>query len=95
MIIALDFDDTFTSLPKEFAAFVHLAQDAGHEVYCVTARKKSFENEREIREAFAFHNLSLPIIFCNEYLKRETMEKLGIYVDVWIDDSPNMIIEEK
>ena len=91
-VIAIDFDDTFTADPVLWAEFIRNAYMRGHCLYCVTARRDSEENVEDIQEAFAAHDLSIPIVFCNMGSKLWTMEQRGVHVDIWIDDAPHSLV---
>lgn len=86
MLISLDYDDTFSADPDFWRKFIESAKAHGHAVICITSRFESFENRRELESA-----TGLKVIFCEHNYKRETAEKLGHRVDVWIDDCPEGI----
>lgn len=90
--IALDFDDTFTADPELWAAFVKLALNRGHQVFCVTARRNTEENTDAINEAFEQQGFDLPIIFSNLGSKADEVERRGLKIDIWCDDSPWAIV---
>lgn len=93
--IALDYDDTWTADKELWAYFVTECVEKGHTVYCVTARWDTEENRREIRDDFARFKLDWAIrgpYFSNLNSKKERMDKLGIEIDIWIDDNPDAII---
>lgn len=92
LVIAIDFDDTFTADAPLWAEFIFNAVLRGHSVYCVTARRDSEENLEDIQETFATYDLSLPIVFCNMGSKLWTMEQRGVHVDIWIDDAPHSLV---
>lgn len=90
MLIALDYDETYTRDPVFWNCLIHDAIERGHEVYCVTLR-----SERQMDEVYETvgyiigHDHCIP---CNAESKRDTMwNKHGLIVDVWIDDSPEFI----
>ena len=89
MTIAIDYDDTFTHDPTFWAGVIALAQQAGHTVVCITARRKTFDNVFELRQ-------SLPncveAYFSYDEPKAAFAKRNGIAVDVWIDDSPGWIV---
>jgi hypothetical protein len=88
MIIAIDYDDTYTRDPALWSTFINLAQYQKHTVYSVTCRHDTFENREEVQ-------MPLPRtrhIFTGHSPKRWHMEQLGIRVDVWIDDMPETIL---
>lgn len=92
LVIAIDFDDTFTADLVLWAAMIKLAQSRGHRVYCVTARRESEEHTELITEAFAEQGVEVPIVFSNLGSKMWTMEQRGVKVDIWIDDAPFALV---
>lgn len=89
LTIALDYDDTFTADPELWCAFIRTAHLRGHVVVCITGRLAPP----------AFPEPPLPngiqVICCGRLAgttpKREMAEKMGVHVDIWIDDIPAMI----
>lgn len=87
MIIALDYDNTFTADTKCWLKIIDMLQKHGHDVVIVTSRFEIFENKREITNA-----TGLPVIFCNHNGKAESAKKQGYVPDIWIDDDPWSIV---
>jgi hypothetical protein len=90
MIIALDFDDTYTADAKLWEQFISLAESAGHRVVMVTCRRDTDENREECLIQ------SLPThahYFTGLSPKRWFMEQRGVKVDIWVDDMPESIKE--
>ena len=86
MIISIDYDDTYTNDPDLWDRFIAVAESKGHIVICVTARRDTFENRRE---------MTIPvetILFAYDCPKRQYAEYKGYHVDVWIDDKPEAIV---
>lgn len=91
MIIALDYDNTFSADRDLWRQFIRLAQSRGHRVIGVSGR----HDEPLHREALAADfPAGLEVILCNHCTKRPIVEALGIKVDIWIDDYPEGIVEE-
>ena len=89
MIIALDYDDTYTRDPETWNKVIKLFQEAGHTVICVTLRP-------EVMGAPVLASIGKVIgvdkcLFSNGCWKSVTAENAGYKVNVWIDDLPNMI----
>lgn len=85
MTIAIDFDNTWTADVVLWQQFAANAKKRGHDVIIVTARYGWSEDmlrrvDGEVR-----------VFFTNGELKRPFMERLGIAVDIWIDDMPGTI----
>jgi hypothetical protein len=88
MVIALDYDDTYTRDPEFWNMIIDLAQSRGHEVICVTMRYEK-EGSQVIRD---LHQRVDQIIFTERQAKYEFVTKMGIMPSVWIDDSPWFIL---
>lgn len=90
MIIAIDYDGTWTADPDLWAAFSRSAQARGHEVWCITARSPAM-----MAEVFAVAGAVLGADRClaaDREPKARAFERLtGRTVDIWIDDTPEMI----
>lgn len=90
LTIAVDFDETFTADVDLWTSFILIAQSKGHKVVCITARKESFDSRRELETALP---KNVDIYFAYDMAKLNYAEKYGIEVDIWIDDSPYMIVQ--
>ena len=89
MVIALDYDDTYTLDPEFWDEFVDIAHHAHHEVLIVTARPWAEVHLADIRATQGL--LELPIYATGLMGKRAYMNSIGVNVDVWIDDLPEWI----
>lgn len=87
MIIALDYDDTYTRDPEFWNKVIDLAQSRGHLVVCVTMRH---QHEIEI-EKFP---PNITIITTDRKAKFFYVAEKGIIIDVWIDDSPFFLLND-
>ncbi len=88
MLIALDYDGTFTSDTGRWKEFISLMKEAGHSFVCVTSRAGTDENKQLLGEHIG---KLMPIIFCNHQPKIKKCTQLGYRIDVWIDDRPHTI----
>jgi 5'(3')-deoxyribonucleotidase len=88
MNIAIDFDDTLTRDAALWIAFISAAKALEHRCMCVTARRDTAENIDIVDEWLRENRIELPVYFTSLGSKVEYMKKLGIKVDIWIDDSP-------
>lgn len=88
MLIALDYDRTFTTDPDGWRAVVALMRARGHEFICVTGRKTP---------PSALHEPAIPmrIICAGDDFKSRAALRTGLHVDVWIDDMPGTIEEAR
>lgn len=85
MLIALDYDDTYTRDPPMWDRFIRLAIASGHAVICVTMRHEG--EAWDVRESIG----RLCAVYCTGRL--EYMTEVGRIPDVWIDDSPMFITQ--
>lgn len=92
MIIAIDYDDTYTRDPLMWNWFINSAEERGHTVWCVTARH---ENHLDDVEATIGRVLEPNrIVATNGQAKKKFIsENYDFYVDVWIDDIPEAIVD--
>jgi hypothetical protein len=87
MMLALDYDDTYTRDPIFWDAVIKLAVQRGHSVICATMR-----DESEGREVFiALGGYVEAIVFTDRKAKYKTVHEAGYMPSVWIDDSPHFI----
>jgi hypothetical protein len=89
LTIALDYDDTYTEDPAFWAAVVDVGRKFGHRFVCVTARRKTFDNMKELRETLP---TDVEAHFSYDEPKADYAKRRGIAVDIWIDDSPGWIV---
>jgi hypothetical protein len=84
MLIALDYDLTYTLDPVMWDEFVRYAKTRGHRFVCVTGRDvpPDFNRERKI---------DMPIVCAPGEAKFRAAMRAGYAVDVWIDDAPGTI----
>jgi hypothetical protein len=87
MNIALDFDDTYTRDPAFWDQFILIAKQRNHDVRIVTFRKRTMTDP-----ALDYLATVIPVIFTEYTQKRAFTNKMGWMVDVWIDDSPEFIV---
>ena len=88
MLIAIDFDQTLTADARLWREFCHIADQLGHRVICVTARRETEDNIDTIDDWMMVHGVRLPVYFSSLGSKIEYVARLGLKVDIWIDDDP-------
>lgn len=89
MIIAFDYDGTWTRAPETFRQVVALFQAAGHTCILVTGRMQEHGYGNEVRAAIGD---LMPVIFAKHgEWKRDAARAAGYEVDVWIDDRPEYV----
>lgn len=91
MLIALDWDDTYTKDPDFWDDFLALACATRVEVIIVTGRKESDPLPLD-RYPNCVH---LDVVYADGELKEKAALKAGHMVDIWIDDLPGTIQECK
>lgn len=92
MLIALDFDGTYTADPEMWDAFIKNAQERGHEVIVATMRYK--ETESDYVEMCVGNKVNA-IVYTNRKAKKSAVRKqTGKDPDIWIDDNPEWLFED-
>jgi hypothetical protein len=84
MLIALDYDGTYTADPGLWDHFIDVARSRNHEVHIVTMRADS-EPIRIGRHVDRVH-------YTDRKAKRQFMDAKGLSVQIWIDDMPDFIL---
>ena len=87
LLIAIDYDDTWTSDPEMWREIARLMESRGHTVMIATGRK-GWSDDMERGKVLG----GIEIIYCGNDLKeRAVRAQTGRTVDIWIDDMPGMI----
>ena len=89
MLIALDYDETYTVDPYFLKKVIELGKERGHLFICATMRYES-EGEEIILN---LKDKVEAIIFTGRKAKMLEVNKQGYYPSVWIDDSPLFLFE--
>ncbi len=89
MNIALDYDNTYTADPRLWSFFIVKAKALGHKIFIVTLRSE--EEDRDDDTDFLNDYYGVPFVWCNGVAKKQVVEKMGIKIDIWIDDMPDTI----
>jgi hypothetical protein len=79
MLIALDYDKTYTADPVLWDDFIQSAQDRGHTVKIVTMRRPD-----EI-----VNDVPIEIVYTSRKAKASYVK-----ADIWIDDSPQWVYQD-
>ncbi len=94
MLIALDYDGTYTADPMLWDMFILNARLTGHTVYCITMRFAEGNSGEAEEVKNALEGKVDKIIFTNRQAKKPFMIKhFNQCPDVWIDDMPEFITE--
>lgn len=88
MLIAIDYDGTWTRAPEFFRAMVLKGARYGLSFVMVTGRSDSGRWGREVRDDVGD---LMPIVFADNGWKKAAALRAGYEVDVWIDDKPEGI----
>lgn len=89
MLIALDFDATYTLDPDFWDMVINIAEKRGHSVICVTMRYEY--EDHQIKETIG---KKCEIIFTGRKSKLHFLTKKKIKPDIWIDDNPIWIYKD-
>jgi hypothetical protein len=79
MLIALDYDKTYTADPALWNDFIQSAQNRGHTVKIVTMRTP----------AETIVNVPIEVVYTSRKAK-----SVVINADIWIDDSPQWVYQD-
>lgn len=89
LLIAIDFDQTFTADETLWTDFIAKANKRGHKVICVTARRNTFEHRKYVYERLPE---SVDAYFAYDRPKRDFITSVyKLWPDIWIDDIPEGI----
>lgn len=87
MVIALDYDDTYTRDPDFWEKFATLAEARGHSVTILTKRGPSNQGN-------VMGSCRIPVIYTDRKAKKPFAEAKGFNFDIWIDDAPqNLFVD--
>lgn len=89
MIIALDYDGTYTADPELWLEFIKRAHERGHKVYCITMRWEGESGSMDPRLTSA-----VEVIFTARQAKKSYARKMGIEPNIWIEDVPEWLFED-
>lgn len=91
--IAIDFDRTFTSDIDMWRHLIWVFFKRGHVVWLVTGRHHTPENRQLVQGVVGspWGEFLTGSVFCDHRPKRDVTRELGIMIDVWIDDLPELI----
>lgn len=89
MLIALDYDGTYTADPELWLAFVRTAHASGHRVICATMRTPS-----EVADMDPRLLASVEVVCTHRQAKVTALRDRGVAPDVWIDDSPHWLLND-
>ncbi len=91
MLIALDYDGTYTADPELWDQFISNARARGHEVIIATMRIKGFEEYDVNRQ---LEGKVDKIIYTDRRAKKAEVIRQYKNPDIWIDDMPEWLFED-
>jgi hypothetical protein len=92
MILAIDFDETYTRDPALWDLVLSAAMARGHRVLCVSARHE--RQMGEVRETIGRVIGPEACFGTGQAPKRRFMAEVAdTHIDVWIDDAPESVVE--
>lgn len=98
MIIALDYDGTYTRDPDLWDRFIADCQRHSHIVICVTQRPWAPDRQRErvpcslLRDEEGHITKDpIPVICAGDRFKLDAARDAGYHVSIWIDDMPGTV----
>ena len=95
MNISVDFDETYTRDPILWDEFITRAQERGHTVYCITARPPTKQNKDEVYDSIGLLIGKENCLFTDSMAKAKYAYDKGIDINVWIDDLPSNVDNNK
>lgn len=89
MIIALDYDGTYTADIELWLAFVRNAKERGHRVIVCTMRyeDEGLSIDPRLKD-------EVEIFYTSRRAKKKYMRNQGIEPNIWIDDNPDWLYED-
>jgi FMN phosphatase YigB (HAD superfamily) len=91
VIVAIDYDATWSADPELWEAFSQYARRRGHIVALITNRPDNPTNRSEISLAVSGHVDHM--ILAGPMPKREAAAQFGLRPNIWIDDNPVTVTE--
>ena len=91
MLIALDYDGTYTADKEMWDVFIHQARLRGHEVIIATMRYDITEGDAVRGDLEG--NVD-KIIFTERKAKKASVRQQYRDPDIWIDDNPEWLFED-
>ena len=88
MIIAMDYDDTFSKDPDGWAHVARAMAGRGHKIIGCTMR---YPDETDGMSTL-YGEVCEQVHFSSRVAKRDYLASKGVVPDVWIDDRPDFIV---
>lgn len=87
MLIAIDYDQTYTRDPDFWDSVIASGVSRGHRFVCVTNRTYAPGSTKPERTP----SPAIPVVCAGHEMKQEAAIRAGFNVHVWIDDTPASI----
>ena len=87
MLLALDYDQTYTRDPDYWDAVIALGITRGHRFVCITSRTYAPGSTRPERTPTP----AIPVVLAGQEMKADAARAAGYEVHIWIDDMPGSI----
>jgi len=92
MLIALDFDGTYTADPELWDMFIKQSRERGHEVIIATMRYA--DSLESVGVECILKDKVDRIIYTNRKAKKSSVRVQYKDPDIWIDDNPDWLYED-
>lgn len=89
MLLAIDYDNTYTADKPGMQAIIRCFQTNGHKVILATMRSRELDYHPDFD--FLEFTYNVPCYFSDGRSKRDYLSELGIYPNWWLDDNPESI----
>ena len=90
LLIALDYDKTYTADPVLWQTFTAVAKHRGHSVIIATMRHP--DEGAELEQALG--SMVDAIVYTSRKAKHEALQRQGFSPSIWIDDSPHFLFND-
>ncbi|MDQ3565118.1 MAG: hypothetical protein M3436_13585 [Pseudomonadota bacterium] len=87
LLIALDYDKTYTADPVLWETFIAAAKQRGHSVIIATMRYP--QEGAEIEQLLGSRVDT--IVYTSRQAKYDEVQRQGFYPSIWVDDSPHFL----
>ena len=91
MIIALDYDGTYSRDPMLWDRFIRDCKASGHLIILATMRYENGIEDVELKRIF--EPMEVRLIFTGRKAKESFLADLGIFPKIWIDDNPSTVTQ--
>jgi hypothetical protein len=90
VIVAIDYDSTWTADPGLWETFAGMMRDRGHTLVLVTNRMDTALNRNEVIPKVGPHVKW--VMFAGPTPKRDFAVSQGVHPQIWIDDNPQTVV---